>query len=393
MRDELNNYGINNPDGFEEERLDARREKYDNDEPHTVKESQMSDQKEASHVSETFDDPITAAAETEVKESANMDLSSEASSSMASASASVGGSLGALAGVVAASVVAAVVVAAVFISMLSIKLSLVMAEMTSLVFEVSVTGAQEEDWENPIYAVLTGEDDVYQEQIIDPNRLTITFNGLQPGKEYRVVVKNDEKTFYSGIYFTATEPSEKGEIVSHLEGTDVYVTVQNAKLKASEHYTLVAKDASGNVVYQIDGVEAFSEYHFTVDQPKDLYFYLMVNGKANAISSIELPEYDFDSGVWTWTDDNLSATVTFADKRGGEPLVLAAAVTRKTTQPTCEKDGAVVYTAKVTYGDATYTEKETVIIESEGHSYEGVLEDGRYTFTCAKCGDTYTVEE
>ena len=190
MRDELNNYGINNPDGTAEVKSDAR--KYDNDNPKSIKEDALSGQKESSYVSETYDDPKGATSEEKGEENLDIDLSSTstsastASSSAATASASVGGGLGALAGVVATSVMAAVIVAAVFISTLTIKLSLVMADMTSLVFEVEMTGAQEEDFEDPIFAVLTGEDGVYQEREISPDLTTISFDGLEAGKEYLV---------------------------------------------------------------------------------------------------------------------------------------------------------------------------------------------------------------
>ena len=398
MRDELNNYGINNPDGSSEVKFDARKEVYDNDKPKSIKENSLSEQKESSYVSETYDDPKGGTSEERAEERLDMDMSSTstsastASSSAATASASVGGGLGALAGVVATSVMAAVIVAAVFISTLTIKLSLVMADVNSLIFEVEMTGAQEEDFLNPIFAILTGEG-VYQEQEISPDRTTISFDGLEAGKEYLVTVKNDEKVFFENIYFTASVPNERGSIVSHMEGTEVFVTVERVDLDRSECYTLVAKDAQGNIVFQRDGIETYTQYSFTVDQPQDLYFSLIVSGKTYAVSKIELPpapEYDMESGVWTWSDDLASATVSFADKNGGEPLVLTATVTKKTNKATCEEDGSIVYTAKVVYDGKTYTDKDTTVIEAVGHSYEGVVSAGQVTYTCSQCGDTYT---
>ena len=402
MREEINNYGIYNPDGLNIKAQDARNQKFDNDNPKFIKEVSLKGQKESTRVDENF--KIEKPQEEENKKAVSVDISSEASSSssaaassssaVASASASVGGSIGALAGVVAASVAAAVVVVAVFLSNLAISLSLVLADMNRLVLEVEMTGAQEEDFANPIYAVLTGDDDVYQEQVVDPERLTIIFDNLQPGTRYKVTVKNEEKVFFESYYFTSTQPADKGEIVSRMDGSDVYVTVQNAKLKATEHYTLVAKDAQGNIVYQVDGVEAFTEYHFTMNAPKNLYFYLMVNGKTYAIDTIELPKYDFDNGIWAWGDDNLTATVTFADKVGGEDLVLDAEITKKITEATCDKDGSIVYTAKAIYEGKTFTQKQTIVLESQGHNYEATYgDDGHITYECTICGDTYTDEE
>ena len=291
---------------------------------------------------------------------------------------------------------AAVIVAAVFISTLTIKLSLVMADIGSLVFEVEMTGAQEEDFKDPIVAVLTGENGFYQEQEISPDRTNLSFDGLEAGKEYLITVKNAEKVFFENIYFTASEPKDKGSIVSYMEGTDVFVTVEHVDLDRNECYTLIAKDAQGNIVFRKDGIETFKQYVFTVDQPKDLYFSLIVNGNTYAVSKIELPpapDYDMSNGVWTWSEDLYSATVDFVDKNGGEPLALTATVTRKTTDATCDEDGSVVYTAKVVYDGKTYTDKKTTVIEAVGHNYEGVVEEGHITYTCSHCGDSYTDED
>ena len=393
-KSELNNYGISNPDGFETSRLDARRQKYDNDNPKHVKENALSGQKESDRVPETFDDPLVVAEE-KAEESLNTELSTEtssASSSMASASASAGGGLGALAGVVAASVVAAVVVVAVFVSTLMITLSPTLVDMNRLIFEVNITGAQEEDFQKPIYAILTGEDGTRLEQEIDPERLTITFDGLEKGTEYLVVVKNEDKVFFERTYCTATEPVEKGYIVSSMEGTTVFVEVREAALKAGEYYTLVAKDAQGNVVFTKDGVEADKKYEFTVSEPQNLYFSLSVDGKTYAVDQIELPVYDFDNGVWVWGNDNRTATVTFADKRGGDPLVLQATVTKKkVVKATCEGFGSDLYTAKATYQGKSFTEEKTVEVDPEGHTYVYSYETGM--FECSVCGDAYPAEE
>ena len=372
MRDEINNYGINNPDGGSQAYHDAKRQVFDNDKASFIKENSLSEQPEVSDIPERFDEPTGGFSSEE--QAVEVDLSSElssASSSMASASASVGGGLGALAGAVAAGVVTAVVVVAVFLSTLMINLSLVMAGMHELILEVKMTGAQEEDFATPIYAILTGEDDVYQEQIIEADTLMLSFGDLQPGTRYHVTVKNEEKVFFESDYFTSTTPSEKGEIEARLDGNDVFVLVKNLSLKSTEHYTIVAKDASGDSLYQADGIDPI-EYHFTVDTPKNIYFFLNVGGKTYATCAVELPEYDYENGVWEWADDYTAAKVTFADKKGGEALVLNATITRKATeQPTCDKEGTAVYTAKAGYDGKTFSDKKTIILDALLHDYEG----------------------
>lgn len=388
MKDELNNYNIANSDGISPRCDNDGKVAFDNDASDYIREDAKSKQPEFSGVSEAFDD--SPAVSEEDGSQGNMETSLSSSSSAASASASAGGGVGALAGVVASSVAAAVVVVAVFLSTLAISLSLVIADMHSLVFGVTMTGAQEEDFETPIYAVLTSDDGTHLEQEVKRDTVLLTFDDLEPGREYRLIVKNEQKVFDEITCFTTTQPNQKGEIVSSMRGNDVFVTVRKADLKASEHYTLIAKDAQGNTVFSKDGVEPFAEYTFKVDKPKALYFYLMVGDKTYAISQIELPDYDFDSGVWSWSEDFSGATVTFADKKGGAPLVLTATVTRKRTEPTCDKDGSLAYTAKAVHEGKTYTQTETVVLESLGHNYLAVYEDGEITYTCSRCGDTYT---
>lgn len=397
MKDELNNYNIANSDGVSPQVENEGKVSYSNDKSDYIRENVRYEQGEASRVAETVDEGEGASPEMQTEnlsEEQMADASSASSastaSSAASATASVGGSIGALAGVVAASVAAAVVVAAVFLSTLAISLSLLIADMHSLVFGVTITGAAEEDFAQPIYAILTSDDGTYLEQEVKQDTAMLTFDGLEPGREYRLKVKNENKVFAEVSAFTTTEPNEKGEIVSSMQGVDVYVTVKKAELKASEHYTLIGKDAAGNVVFSKDGVEPFVEYSFKLEEPKDVYFYLTVSGKTYAVSQCLLPEYDLENGVWAWSDDRLTASVTFMDKRGGESLVLAATVTRKTTEASCDKDGSVVYTAKATYEGKTYSDKKTTVLESPGHDYEGVYDGRTITYTCSRCGDSYT---
>ena len=393
MKDELNNYNIANSGGVSPKIENEGKVSYINDK-NCIRESVRYEQGEVARVAETVDEGEEFSPEVQTEslsEAQTADAASASSSASSVASASAGGGVGALAGVVASSVAAAVVVVAVFLSTLAISLSLVIADMHSLVFGVTMTGAQEEDFKTPIYAVLTSDDGTHLEQEVKQDTVLLTFDDLESGREYRLIVKNEQKVFDEITCFTTTEPNQKGEIVSSMRGNDVFVTVRKADLKASEHYTLVAKDAQGNTVFSKDGVEPFAEYTFKVDKPKALYFYLMVGDKTYAISQIELPDYDFDSGVWSWSEDFSGATVSFADKKGGAPLVLTATVTRKRTEPTCDKDGSLAYTAKAVHEGKSFTQTESVVLESLGHDYEGARDvTGQITYTCSRCGDTYT---
>ena len=389
MKDELNNYNIANSDGASPRVENEGKVSYSNDKSDYIRESQRYEQGETLRVEESVDESSSPDSQAENYSEQQMPDASSASS-VASASASVGGGIGALAGVVAASVVAAVVVVAVFLSTLAINLSLVIADMHSLTFEVMMTGANEKDFEEPIYAILTGEN-VHMEQEVTQDTVLLTFEDLEPGKEYRLKVKNASKVFAEVTAFTSTKPNEKGEVVSSMNGKQVTVSVRNVALKSTEFYTIIAKDATGKVVFSKDGIDSPAEYTFMLDEPKDLYFFLNVGGKTYALSEILLPDYDFANPVWAWSEDFTGATATLADKKGGEDLILTATVTRKTTDATCEKNGSIVYIAKVTYGDKTFSDKQSTVIESLGHDYEGTFDaTGQITYTCSHCGDTYT---
>ena len=385
MKSEINDYKINNADGTSKSTYSEQKISFDNDNPRYIKENPVSAQKENVFVSETFDEPKKGAVKdnkdtpktndnlssVSSASSASTAASTSSAASAASAASAIGGSVGAIAGTVAASVVSAVIVVAAFVSTLVINLSLAMAGMHSLVFAIEMTGAQEEDFVNPIVAVLEGENDVYREQEIHPDTLFITFDDLEPSTEYVITVKNEEKVFFKKSYFTASEEVEKGFISAYYEGDEVFVSVKDVSLKSGEFYTVTAKDDKGKVVFAKDDIEPNKEFSFKLSDFKDLSFTLSVNGKVYSLTQIHVqaePEYDFNNPVWNWKDD-FSATVSFTEIHGGEPLVLIATVTDTTIEPTCKADGRVDYTATAIYGGQTFSDERSVTLSALGHEY------------------------
>ena len=283
MRDEINRIPINN------EGKSAYREvvrSFDNDDPRYIRENAANEVTESVRVSETFDaapsgrtEPATAGYEVGEVDLSSLTSSSSAASvstatsvssaasvtsSVGSVASSIGSSIGALTSVIGTTVAAAVVVVAVFISTLAINLSLVMSDMYSLVFEVEMQGAQEEDFADPdnaILAILTAEDGTYREQEVKQDTRYLTFDDLEPGREYTITVKNAEKTFVTKSYITPSESAAKGSITARAEGNVVSVLVDQVDLRRGEYYTLTAKDAQGNVVYSKDGVESRGASH------------------------------------------------------------------------------------------------------------------------------------
>ena len=401
MKDEINSYHISNPDGADKTVRNEGKQSYSNDNPRFIKENSSKGQSEWDNsVSENFGSEKKGANQSGTKKadggvssssgssssvssatsSASASASAASASTAASAASAVGGSIGAIAGSVAASVVAAAVVVVAFVSTLTINLVLMMATMHSLIFNVELKGAQEEDFATPIYAILSDDNGVIQKLEINADTLMLTFDDLEPGKEYTVTVKNEEKEFFKKSYFTATEEVEQGRISVRNERGEVFVSVEDVELKGGEYYTLIAKDENGNVVFAKDSVEQNAEFRFTVDKTTNLSFTLSVGGKVYAVEALQVeierdpepikPEYDYQNPTWTWAGDYSSATVTVNDLNGGEPLKITAGVQKKRVAATCEENGYVSYIATAEIDGHRYEDsKQSVENAALGHDY------------------------
>ena len=437
MNNELNSYNIKNHDGADKTKYNEGKISFDNDNIRFIKENAPS-VSESARVGETFDDrkqkssrassrdvgsnngsggntqtsSTGSSAGSSVGSSATSAASSTAASATSaatSAASAISGSIGALAGTVAASVAAAVMVVAAFVSTLTINVSLLLAGMNSLVFQVELNGAQEEDFINPIVAVL--EDDgggVLGEQEIRPDNLLLYYYDLQPGKEYLLTIKNEEKIFVKKSFFTATEEKEKGRVFALQENSEICVVVEHAEIKKGEYYTLTVKDEKGKVVFAKDGTEETAEYRFTIYKTQSLYITLSVNGATYAVTQINAtaepepqPDYDYSAARWEWDEIKFSyAYMVVPDRKGFDPLRLNARIgePQVATRPTCESSGEVLYTATVTANGTEYTDTKTKELPIIDHEYEfiekSVDEDGQVGVyehyecsICHKCFD------
>ena len=256
-----------------------------------------------------------------------------------------------------------------------------------------MTGAQEEDFATPIVAVLES-DGFYAEQEIYQDTRYITFEELEPGTEYVITIRNEEKVFVKKSYFTATEQVVRGSMSVACDGDDVFIRVEGVSLKTGEFYTITAKDDNGKTLFVKDDVAPNKEFSFKLSEPKNLCFTLSVGGTVYCIDYIQTepvepvePEYDFYNPVWTWADDYSTATLSFAEIHGGEPLEIKAEIAESYNQPSCETDGEHIYVATVLYEDEIYSDEQIVAEENTafGHEYgEPVFEwseDGEYGYT------------
>ena len=442
MKSELNNYGIKNPDGMIRNRFGEVRQTFSNDGGRFVRETPVRGQREVNGTPETFDPgkaqqtpapaqpKVNAASDyqaiadqtlTATSSTASAASGAAAASASATAAATGGATAGAATaaaataatgaaaavGTIAATVATAVIVVAVFVSTLAINLSLLLAGMTSLVFRVEMTGAQDEDFETPIWAIITDGDEYYDTQEVYRDTLLLTFEGLTPDTEYTVTVRNEEKVFFERTYVTATEEVDRGFLSAWNEGNEIFIIVEGVRLDDRERFTVSATDERGNVIFARDGVEEFAEYSFKLDKPRNLFFTLLVGGKMAAATEIRMLDdlnalYDFENPVWSWSEDHLTAEVSFGSFFDAEPLILTATVTESVdAEPDCENDGFATYYAAAYYEDREFFDETTEILPAFGHFYTAEFDwieggDGDYlgataTLTCSHNPD-HTLE-
>ncbi|MBO4429417.1 MAG: hypothetical protein J5832_05635, partial [Clostridia bacterium] len=260
----------------------------------------------------------------------------------------------------------------VFVSTLTINLSLVMADVSRLIVQVHMEGAQAEDFETPIVAILDGKDGKHIEQNVLQDTHYLVFDGLTSGEEYSIRVQNKEKIFDQKTFTTASESRENGSVSAYAEGKTVHITAWDVALGPREFYSVVVKNAQGTAIFGADSDKSNDSFTFTPNEPTDLYITVDIGGKVCAVCELKMksgPIYDFENGVWNWTED-LKATVSFAELYGGEPLVIPATVTEKTTLlPSCETVGEKTFTATATYEGVAYTDVKTAVIPAAGHMY------------------------
>ncbi len=122
-------------------------------------------------------------------------------------------------------------------------------------------------------------------------------------------------------------------------------------------------------------------------------------GDTYTADETEATGHSYGEPTFTWSEDYTSCTATFTCSEGDDTRTETCTVTSETTEATCTVDGKIVYTATCTFENETYTDTQTVTIPATGHDYQAVVtdptctKDGYTTYTCSKCGDTYTDDE
>ena len=101
--------------------------------------------------------------------------------------------------------------------------------------------------------------------------------------------------------------------------------------------------------------------------------------------------HEYGKPKFEWSKDNKSCTAVFTCKDGDDEQRVECEVTSKTTDPTCTKDGKIVYKAVVSFEGEEYTDTKEKKIEATGHTYEYQDNgDGTHKKVCTSCGKSIT---
>ena len=79
--------------------------------------------------------------------------------------------------------------------------------------------------------------------------------------------------------------------------------------------------------------------------------------------------HDYVLSGWTWEGFS-AASATFTDRNGGADLILEASITGERTEPGCETEGSIVYTAAVSLNGQTYTDTKTETLPAVGYDWD-----------------------
>lgn len=402
MKD-INSFKVDNPDGITDYGFTERKTTYGNDNSGYVQENSLVNQNEWSyHTSETND--VSSFINNSGANGQNAGTTaSKDSPSFTNAVSNIGNALsGAITGSVAAAVAVVVIVVATYLSMLSFNVSLVIADMNQLVFQVDMIGFDKDKINKvDITAILTGEEGEEYTQKITTEKTVVMFDNLEPNRKYTLVINGEEQTengvetreFYKQSFSTSATPVERGRIKGYNDHNEVYVHVEGVILIGNEVYTVTVKDEQGKVVFVKDDVEPEKDFTFLLDEliavPDEtapdgvhyksprLYCTLAVYGKIYAFTWIEPweeQEYDFDNPSWLWEQDHSGASIYFNNLNGGDPLFMEATVIKDIiTEPTCEDEGSAIYTATFEMDGRRYTCEESGILAPLGHDYQAIF--------------------
>ena len=148
---------------------------------------------------------------------------------------------------------------------------------------------------------------------------------------------------------------------------------QSIECEVTDEVTNATCTENGKAVYTAKGTFAGKEY--------------------TDVKEVDIPAIGHSYGTpeFSWSEDHQNCTAIFVCGSCGDKQEMGCIVTGETTDPSCIKDGKVVYTATVSFADKEYTDTQVEAIPATGHTYEYTDNgNGTHTKVCTAGDDTVT---
>ena len=182
------------------------------------------------------------------------------------------------------------------------------------------------------------------------------------------------------------------------EGDDYSATANYKCTTENDHYAQVDANVASNVKKEATCTEdGLVDYTATVSAGYSLDRTAHSSEKTNQV--IPAKGHAYGTPKYVWEDDYSAVTATMVCANDAEHKVTeTVSATGKTTDPTCDKDGATVYTSAEFENEAFETQTKTVAIPANGHQFTLTVakevtctEDGNIDYyTCGVCGKHYS---
>ncbi|MBQ2658445.1 MAG: S8 family serine peptidase [Erysipelotrichaceae bacterium] len=202
-----------------------------------------------------------------------------------------------------------------------------------------------------------------------PNRNTDVKEETDDGKDYSVVVYTEDVEVKNGYVTVSYDPKvakfvgpEKG-VQSPVDYTSVNVDEENGEIRFA--CAQLGAVAAGDAIAEFRFERVCEDSNVTVDvaeRNKDLSLDEESKEKLKGLG------HDWFFIGWNWESDELAYAEFRCSRDSSHGKSVRATVNVDRTEPTADKTGKIVYTAKAEFQGVEYVDSKTVILPATGHN-------------------------
>ena len=152
----------------------------------------------------------------------------------------------------------------------------------------------------------------------------------------------------------------------------------------NKHIVVLSGENVQNIFFQSYPYSHFN--NLTLTKPKDTGY--IFNPDPCWTGTLTEPNVDEDYEFDCWKWNGYKSAIAIFKNSNNKTQNVDAVITSNRTEPTCEADGKIVYTATAVFNDKSYTDNQTEVLSKIGHSYKLTNWDwteytsAKATFTC-----------